>query len=847
MVKKVSIEIDGIQDENAIMPTMSVLSNYSANNENECTVYAVEGQYVYWGYTWAVSNIGHILKTDLTNGVTIIIKTGTKLASWQGVKVGSDIFTVGQEHMTPQLATVQKISNGVITEVHKTNTDDINEFIGLDVDDTYLYVGERGWANGIVATNSAYPNGGGFWKIPIATWDNTATWTRTWENPHKFEITNILKKFGKIFIICTDYSQGYWEILSSPDDDLVNWTHEYDYHDVAIGGQITGCLFDAGNIVALVPMLNTETVHLLIYNGIEWSDIDLGVSYSGYGWIKGFYDKKSDRIIFNIFSGAGGDKYSLNPDGTGLIKINDTAEELVQYHFQSHYSDFANSIRGILTAEYLDALTHGQLSFNNDFGGWEKYKRLSLTPTEIGQFEMEITIPYEEGLMNEDFSDVIFVSDDYKEVLPFEIVTKVDGTSCTFKIYFNLTTTTIFYFRMLTSNPLIIAPQDYLLNPEISYIFADDMNDGANWTVQGIGTVTYVGGVATIPTRTYLQQAKSLMSVPVVINARVKWASNNNTGYWNGLVFGTTYDNSVKIFNISGACWLEYYDGTESKVAIPNIADGNFHDLNLVITSTHITLKIDENETEYTITRAIDTSMNTAFLFNHPVTPGSGINFMVDSISIESLNVPTNPTVNDIPSIWTNQIPSGILYKTKISLFGLIAETITETYLGDKLTDLKAALNNLPSTSIGKIDYSIEEADKYDGWCKGGSIESDESNLHLLRFTCESADHPVFRDFPVQLPAYRTMTWQALTQKSFTGGSVKIELIDPTNDPLIDSSAVPLATYSLPDTADTNLPLKLGYKSDKAMQAIIRISAQNATGTVEIDTRLIENRVQHGQ
>lgn len=139
----------------------------------------------------------------------------------------------------------------------------------------------------------------------------------------------------------------------------------------------------------------------------------------------------------------------------------------------------------------------------------------------------------------------------------------------------------------------------------------------------------------------------------------------------------------------------------------------------------------------------------------------------------------------------------------------------------------------------------------YKAWMSGGKIETALDGTTILPgrliLTCESADYPVFRDFPVLLPAYRTSTWQALTKKSFTGGSVKIELIDPANDPLIDPSAAPLATYSLPDTKDTNLPLKLGYKSEKAMQAIIRISAQKASGTVEIDTRLIENRVQHGQ
>jgi hypothetical protein len=164
-----------------------------------------------------------------------------------------------------------------------------------------------------------------------------------------------------------------------------------------------------------------------------------------------------------------------------------------------------------------------------------------------------------------------------------------------------------------------------------------------------------------------------------------------------------------------------------------------------------------------------------------------------------------------------------------------------------------ADLNNpyrSPTQIMESFDHNQVEGD-YRAWCKGGRIEtvSDGGIVQpsQLIFNCESADYPVFRDFQIQLPKIRTMRWQALANKSFTGGNVKIELIDPTADPLIDSSAQPLASYSLPDTADTNLPLKLGYKSTVPMQAILRISAQNSTGTVEIDTRLIENRVQHGR
>jgi hypothetical protein len=159
--------------------------------------------------------------------------------------------------------------------------------------------------------------------------------------------------------------------------------------------------------------------------------------------------------------------------------------------------------------------------------------------------------------------------------------------------------------------------------------------------------------------------------------------------------------------------------------------------------------------------------------------------------------------------------------------------------------------SNAQITDIVESFDHNQQAGNYKAWCKGGTIETDTDGLGnsipgRLIFNCESADYPVFRDFPMLLAAYKTNRWQALVNKSFTGGEVKIELIDPAADPLIDTSATPLATYTLPDQADTNLPLKLGYKSDKAMQAILRISATNSEGTVEVDTSLIENRINHG-
>lgn len=238
------------------------------------------------------------------------------------------------------------------------------------------------------------------------------------------------------------------------------------------------------------------------------------------------------------------------------------------------------------------------------------------------------------------------------------------------------------------------------------------------------------------------------------------------------------------------------------------------------------------------------TTFKNCALINAYTIINTGGNVLFDNCVFQNLRNSSTAIYNAASSLFKN-----CKFKN-IPLLGLYCKDILIDNCEFSDTDMAISPNGVISDQIESFDHN-QQAGNYKAWCKGGTIETDTDGLgnpipgHLI-FTCESADYPVFRDFPMLLAAYKTNRWQALVNKSFTGGEVKIELIDPTSDPLIDSEATPLASYSLPDQADTNLPLKLGYKSDKAMQAILRISATNSEGTVEVDSRLIENRVQHG-
>ncbi|GAI87193.1 unnamed protein product, partial [marine sediment metagenome] len=102
--------------------------------------------------------VGHIQKTNLTTGATTNLHTGDWFAGWQGLVLGSVAWAVGEEkdggaHFR---ASLYRIVTGGVTQVLLPNSDDCNEFIGLDTDGTYLVAGERATGG---ANDSNWPMG----------------------------------------------------------------------------------------------------------------------------------------------------------------------------------------------------------------------------------------------------------------------------------------------------------------------------------------------------------------------------------------------------------------------------------------------------------------------------------------------------------------------------------------------------------------------------------------------------------------------------------------------------------------------------------------------------------------
>jgi len=124
----------------------------------------------------------------------------------------------------------------------------------------------------------------------------------------------------------------------------------------------------------------------------------------------------------------------------------------------------------------------------------------------------------------------------------------------------------------------------------------------------------------------------------------------------------------------------------------------------------------------------------------------------------------------------------------------------------------------------------------YKAWMRGGRIITEDNKL---KFICESNDYPVFRDYPILAPANRVAKFLIGLTKDTAGISTKLQIIDPSNDPLIDTTATPLAESTAQDTTD-NQQIGVAYKSSTPRQLILRILCQNSSGEVLVDTTRID-------
>jgi hypothetical protein len=160
-------------------------------------------------------------------------------------------------------------------------------------------------------------------------------------------------------------------------------------------------------------------------------------------------------------------------------------------------------------------------------------------------------------------------------------------------------------------------------------------------------------------------------------------------------------------------------------------------------------------------------------------------------------------------------------------------------------------IGNIQLESIRNPKEIIESFDhnrvlgNYKSWMKGGKIETQFINSivqpgHLI-FTPQDANNPVFKDYHINLSLKATAMIPIILQKTDANILTKLQIIDPANDPLIDSSATPLQEVTAQNNIDSQV-LRIGYRGKPLEQVILRVLVQGASGTVDIDTRFISRK-----
>lgn len=282
--------------------------------EPEANVYGVIGNELFWGTNFQGTNIGHIYKTDLGTDVTTTLYTGSYSAHWQGVKIG-DYFYMGGEEKTGRhfRAMLYRVGSAGVVAVSVPDTDDCNEIISVESDGTNIIGGER-MTGGL--NDSRYPFGSGIWRIPIATYDNPATWTRTYQDASGYEWNGIVYRDSIYYGLLRDPSTGKWKLQHS--SDLVTWTVDLDHTVVAPASTFTPRMTKAGTHLVVIGVdESTDTWHEYVYNGVAWSDYEtaLAVDYN-LGIV--YWDSNRAKVVFDTTR----QMYQINLNGTGLLEVN---------------------------------------------------------------------------------------------------------------------------------------------------------------------------------------------------------------------------------------------------------------------------------------------------------------------------------------------------------------------------------------------------------------------------------------------------------------------------------------------------------------------------------------------
>ena len=217
--------------------TTRIIDNpFASQAIDELYLYGLVNNKLYFGIGqtpgWGTGT-GYVAKYDLATGNITIIASLKGFTCWQAVNqvINNKLYIFGQgrggDYHTFALAGYIDLTNDTFVWHEVPNTGDCNEFMGsvYDQANNRFIVGER--SAGGDTTGSAWPGGRGLWTIPLATFDNPATYQRVWQDPEPNSSIRTLDIFdNRLYFFASIDSSFRIHIKSAPLSNLASWTDE---------------------------------------------------------------------------------------------------------------------------------------------------------------------------------------------------------------------------------------------------------------------------------------------------------------------------------------------------------------------------------------------------------------------------------------------------------------------------------------------------------------------------------------------------------------------------------------------------------------------------------------------
>lgn len=204
-------------------------------------------------------------------------------------------------------------------------------------------------------------------------------------------------------------------------------------------------------------------------------------------------------------------------------------------------------------------------------------------------------------------------------------------------------------------------------------------------------------------------------------------------------------------------------------------------------------------------------------------------------------NAPTVPlvptTVVTVPTVAT-----GVAYSANVPALYILPPIQTSPPISCvTLYDVAVGLGDFKTIadSIEPVFHSVKTFDAADPSTRrcqtaGGSgymqAVTKYNGLDTMRME-HTSNVPVFWEYNVVIPANRAFNVRCAARKSYTGGTVKLQVIDPAADPLDDAGNDALAETSMVDTSNTWIELAVAYGSTVSRPVTVRCTAQHASGS----------------